>query len=154
MAAPQSTKPFSEFDANQVLQKAASNDSTLAVNGFVNNKVGHKITRTIISSTIDDMRFLDVIQTKTGTTSNGSAVIAFPNVNLLDFAKVGQYVFGAGIPANATVLSVDSNTQITISANATASASVSIKFANLLCRLRIEYSDASHTDTNDVERLD
>ena len=50
---------------------------------------------------------------------------------ITDTSKIdaGMQVSGAGVPAGATVLSVDSGTQITLSTNATASASgVSLTF--------------------------
>lgn len=156
MAKTISSKRLSERDANQVLQAAANlNDNSLNVSGFVNAKVGHRITFTNVQSSpaIDDYRFLDMVNTETGTTTNGSAVITGVT-NAVEDIQVGQYVFGTGIPANTTVLSVDSNTQITLSANATASASVSIRFGNLLYRIRVEYDTGTRDNVVDVERLD
>ena len=58
--------------------------------------------------------------TEDGNTTAGSAVIS----NLPDTTKIdaGMHVSGAGIPDGATVVSVDSGTQVTLSVNATASA--------------------------------
>lgn len=149
-----STKPFSEYDQQQVIKKAGSNDGSLQVNGFVNGKVGHRITRTQVqpNPAIDDYRFLDVVQTINGNTSNALPTVTgiVTTTNL----KVGQYVIGSGIPANTTILSIDSSSQITLSQNATATATVSLKYANLLQRLRIEYDDAARTNVDAVERLD
>lgn len=156
MAINTSSKRLSDYDGSQVLKKASNNeDGSISVSGFVASKVGAKVTLTIVqpSPAIDDYRYFDVVQTKTGTTSIGlPTVTGFTNAQL-DFT-VGQYLFGAGIPANTTVLSIDSNSQITMSANATASASVSIKFANLLYRIRLEFDDASRTNLLDAERLE
>ncbi len=54
------TKPFSEYDQTQILQKAYNpTEGTLAVGSFVAGKVGHKITRSIISATVDDFSYYD-----------------------------------------------------------------------------------------------
>jgi len=55
----------------------------------------------------------------TGTTSNGSAVVT--SVSATTALRYGQTITGTGIPANTYILSVDSASQITLSANATAS---------------------------------
>ncbi|WP_027367398.1 tail fiber protein [Desulfocurvibacter africanus] len=57
---------------------------------------------------------------RTCTTASGSAVITAIN-GTVPFA-VGQAVSGPGIPAGATIVNIDSATQLTISAAATASA--------------------------------
>ena len=55
-----------------------------------------------------------------GNTTNGSPVItAIPSTAVL---SLYSGITGAGIPANSTIVSIDSGTQITISANATATA--------------------------------
>lgn len=156
MAVQISSKRLSEYSNDQVLRKAQNNeDGSISVSGFVASKVGAKVTLTIVqaSPAIDDYRYLDVVQTQNGTTSIGlPTVTGFSNAKA-DF-QVGQYVIGTGIPANTTILSVDSNSQITMSANATASGSVSIKFANLLYRIRLEFDDADRTNLLDAERLE
>jgi hypothetical protein len=55
---------------------------------------------------------------QTGNTSNGSAVVT----NLTNTSQLvrGMQVTGTGIPANTTIASINSATQITLSANATA----------------------------------
>lgn len=55
----------------------------------------------------------------TGTTSSGSAIVTA--IASTTGVIAGQLVLGIGIPASTTVLSVDSATQVTLSANATAS---------------------------------
>jgi len=53
-------KQMSEKDANQVLMSAYSDtDATIAVSGFVSSKVGARITRSVISPTVDDYSFYD-----------------------------------------------------------------------------------------------
>jgi len=56
-----------------------------------------------------------------GNTTSASAVVT----NLTDTSKmqVGDFISGSGIPAGTTIASVDSGTQITMSQNATATAS-------------------------------
>jgi hypothetical protein len=65
--------------------------------------------------------------TDSATTVNGNSVITLAAVNPL--VGAGQTVTGAGIPANTTVVSV-STTSVTISNNATASATVTVTFDN------------------------
>ena len=51
-------KSLSDRDASQILQMAGNEtDATLSVSGFISAKVGNKVTRTVISSTIDDYSF-------------------------------------------------------------------------------------------------
>lgn len=146
------TKQLSNLDANQVLKQSANNDGTLGVNGFLAGKVGHKLTRTVVSSTVDDFRFFDIIVTKQGTITSGSAIIS--NLETTKSLVVGQYVFNSNIPANTTILSIDGPSQVTLSANATGSASTNLKFANLLQRLQITYSNSAHDDINEAERME
>lgn len=63
----------------------------------------------------------------TGTTANASNIItAIPSTAGL---SIGMAVFGAGVPANATISDINSGSQITISSNCTASASgVALRF--------------------------
>jgi hypothetical protein len=60
-------------------------------------------------------------ETPTGDTTTDSAIIT----NMSDTSNLvaGMLISGSGIPAGATIVSVDSGTQITISGNATATAS-------------------------------
>lgn len=60
-----------------------------------------------------------------GTTVSGNATITMADT---DGVVVGQGITGAGVPALSTVLSIIEDTSITISANATASASVTLTF--------------------------
>lgn len=65
--------------------------------------------------------------TSTGNITSGSKVIT--NIPSTAILQVGWPVSGTGIPSNATISSVDSSTQVTVSASATATtASLSIKF--------------------------
>lgn len=150
---PNSSKPTSTADANQTLQNTYNeSDKTFSTSGYVTSKVGAKITRTAVSGVIDDFRFLDVVQTQNGTTVNTSPVITgLPRTN---FLLVGMYVIGTGIPANTKILSVDSNSQITLDANATANATVSLQFANLLYKLRITYDTVTHDNVDIAERVE
>jgi hypothetical protein len=67
---------------------------------------------------------LPALQTQNGATHNGTAVID----GLTDTSQmiVGQQVNGTGIPITATIQSIDSATQITMTVNATASATVAV----------------------------
>jgi hypothetical protein len=66
--------------------------------------------------------------TQNGTTTATSAVVTglTSTANLV----VGQPVSGTGIPANTTIASINSATQVTLSAAATASGTVAITFAS------------------------
>jgi hypothetical protein len=57
----------------------------------------------------------------TGDTTSGAATII--NVSSMANVEVGMLITGTGIPASSTILSIDSTTQVTISNNATATAS-------------------------------
>lgn len=61
-----------------------------------------------------------------GTTTNGSAVVT--GISSTAKLRAGCQIEGTGVPAATTILSVDSGTQITMSANATASGSPSLRF--------------------------
>lgn len=60
-----------------------------------------------------------------GTTS-GSPILT--TISSTTDLRVGMRAVGSGIPTNATILTIDSPTQVTLSANATATASVSVEF--------------------------
>ncbi len=50
----------SKLDAEQILKNAANDtDKTIAVSGFINAKVGHKVERTAVNSTTDDFSYFD-----------------------------------------------------------------------------------------------
>lgn len=147
------TKPMSEKDFNQVMRSAFNDeDKTLSTSSFVSGKVGHKITLTVVSTTVDDFRYLDAVNTKTGSLSSGSPIVqGLSNTNEL---SVGQYVYHADVPANTKILSIDSLSQITLTNNATNTTSASLQFANLLYRIQIVYTDASHSTVSSVERVE
>lgn len=62
--------------------------------------------------------------TQSGTTTNGSAVVT--GLTNTDQLIAGMSVVGTNIPVGATILSINSATQITLSANATGSATTSL----------------------------
>lgn len=65
-----------------------------------------------------------------GTTS-GSAALTAP-VNTFNEEDAGRVISGTGIPANATLLSVASGTAATLSANATATGSITATIGGVL----------------------
>ena len=150
-----SRKILEDKDQELIFRSAYTDDQKIiAVGSFLNTKVGHKITMTVVQSSpaIDDIRFLDAFNSQNGTLSSGSPIITgLQSAETLYLA--GQYVFGNGIPQNTTIVSIDSNSQITLSANATTNGSQTLKFANLLCLLRNQYNDASRSLLVDSERL-
>lgn len=66
-----------------------------------------------------------VITTKSSTTTSASDTVTMADTTGL---VADMIVVGAGIPANTTIVSVDSGTDITISNNATASATVTLSY--------------------------
>jgi endonuclease III-like uncharacterized protein len=51
-------KMASRLDQEQIFKQSANDlDKTIAVSGFINSKVGNKITRTAINSTTDDYSY-------------------------------------------------------------------------------------------------
>lgn len=148
-----SSKTLSKRDPNQVLQAVYNEeDSTLGTSGFLDLKAGHKISRYVVSSTIEDFRYFDIVETKNGGISSGSPIVS--NVSVALDLSPGQYVFGDGIPSLTTIISVDSSSQITISNNATLTQTSSLKFGNQLKRIRITYDSPTHDNVDDSERLE
>lgn len=68
-----------------------------------------------------------VTTTKSSTTTSTSAVVTMGSTTGL---TAGMVVTGTGIPASTTILSVDSSTQITLSANATATGTPTLTFTD------------------------
>ena len=151
-----SSKKMSEKDGMQVL-KAAFNDTdyTISTSGFLDGKVGHRIKTVNVSSTIDDNYFFDEINVETATFANSSPVVTVGNT--INF-KVGQYVLldvgNAGIPTGTTILSIDSSTQITMSASFTGSSgNQNLHAANLLKKLRLFFNNSTHDILLDAARV-
>lgn len=69
---------------------------------------------------------LTTTTTSTSATTNGSAVVT--GLTSSAYRYVGQSVTGTGIPASTTIASVDSVTQVTLSANATATGTPTLTF--------------------------
>ncbi len=72
-----------------------------------------------------------------GTTSGDATVTIAATTGIV----AGQYVIGDGVPANTTVLSVTENTSIELSANATATGTVTLLFEDL---------DATYADQDNI----
>jgi hypothetical protein len=75
-----------------------------------------------------------------GDTTDTSDVI--DNIADTSSLYVGMWITGTGIPADATIVSIDSGTQITISANATATGTVTLTFGGSLDSLDVSSLDA------------
>lgn len=45
------TKPFSEYDQNQIFKKSYNENGTVGVDGFIAGRVGNKITQTVSTTT-------------------------------------------------------------------------------------------------------
>lgn len=61
---------------------------------------------------------------QTGTRTNGSAVIT--SLSSTTPMKVGYYIYGTGIAEDTTILSIDSATQVTMSANASSTGTTTV----------------------------
>ena len=126
MIAPIADNYYSILDSFQTvsgtLQQAASN----ILNQMVFND-NPQISRNDIGVSMNELvRQMSITTTQTGTTSNGSAVVTLlTNTNYL---CPGQTVTGTNIPANTTIFSVDSPTQITLNHTATGSGNVTLTF--------------------------
>lgn len=54
------TKAPSKNDMEQIFKNAANDtDKSIAVSGFINAKIGHKVTRTAVDSVTDDYSYFD-----------------------------------------------------------------------------------------------
>lgn len=108
------------------------NDAASIVNGVFANGIqvivnAPSTLNAQIAQVIYEKKTIGCAQTSpftlSGTTSSGAATVTFAST--LNMAN-GQSISGTGIPSGTTISSVNSSTQITMSANATASGSVSI----------------------------
>jgi microcystin-dependent protein len=86
--------------------------------------------------------------TFTGTTTNASATISSISATITAYLYAGMKISGTGIPAGATISTV-SSTSITISANATASGTVTITVGRTFASAQDDfYENHSHTATD------
>ena len=151
-----SSKSMSQKDGMQVLRSAFNdNDMTISTSGFLDGKIGHRLKTKTVSAVIDENLFFDEVSVETAGFTNSSAVVTVTDTT--NFA-VGQYVLldvgQAGVPDDTTILSIDSNTQITMSAAFTgATGSYTLHVANLIKRLRLFYSNAAHDVLLDAARI-
>lgn len=79
----------------------------------------YELNGTTISSTSDSALYNAMTIQSNGNRISGAATIS--GLASTSNFKVGYYVFGTGITAGTTILSIDSSTDITMSANATSS---------------------------------
>jgi hypothetical protein len=114
-------------------QDVPSAGGTINVNALHNIEVGMNMRLPITNAEVSQTGYSFIYSRvsavergyqDTAVTTNGSAVIT----GLVSTSEigVGAVVSGTNIPANATVLSVDSATQITISANATGTGTITL----------------------------
>jgi len=86
--------------------------------------------------------------TFTGTTTNASATISSISATITAYLYAGMKISGTGIPAGATISTV-SSTSITISANATASGTVTITVGRTFASAQDDfYENHSHAVTD------
>jgi len=102
------------------------------------NRVGTQLMKRFPWQAIQkEYRFYTVSSTDTGTTTSGSAIVT----GLTDTSSLSTnyMVSGTGIPTDTFILSVDSSTQVTLSANATSSATSTLTFGQTLYSLPSDY---------------
>lgn len=129
------TSPSQEGIANANIPPPFAVDMDLFKNCafYANVKGKQTLSLALISVVSPSLGFVSL----TGDTTNASRVIT--SIDTTDLRK-GMRVVGAGIPVNATILSVDSGSQITISANATATASaVSLEIQDRFTIANVDY---------------
>jgi len=88
--------------------------------------VGFALYSAASGGTLKFVKAFDPIDVANCTTTNGSAVVTTTGNFNTAGVKVDQKVTGTGIPAGTYVQSVDSDTQITLSQNATADGTVTL----------------------------
>jgi|SRR5688572_12547153 len=115
----------------------------------------------LISTSTYSGLFAVMSVTTSGTRTNGSPIIT--SIASTTSYKVGYYVFGTGINTGTTILSIDSPSQITLSANASSSGTSSffvspflmdtgtIKLPDLTTAGRFRRSRSSSTKVGDLQ---
>jgi hypothetical protein len=152
---PFSSKTQSEKDTGQIFKLAFNDDDmTLSTAGFLDGKLGHRIKTLSPTTQLDNNYYYDEVIVVSATFTNGLATVTVPNT--IDF-QVGQTclldVGTSGIPDLTTIQSINSNTQITMTANFTnTTGTYNLHVANLLKILTLYYNDASHDVLVDASR--
>ena len=117
-----------ELGIGQPNAVASSTDEQVIQIYALLNKVGEDLVSEYDWQRLNkEYRFDTVVETLTGTTTSGSAVVT----GISSTANLAASTFmatGTGIPSDCYIQSVDSSTQITLDQPATASGSVSIVF--------------------------
>jgi hypothetical protein len=135
-------------------QNVATSGGTINVNALHNIEVGMNIRIPISNSDVSFSGYSyissKVSALKRGYTGAASVTSGSPVITgLISTVEiaVGSVVSGTNIPLNSTVLSIDSSTQITISANATGTGSITLTASG---RLTLE---KGYTSANPVPRI-
>lgn len=107
-----------------------------------------QIANLTVTTTAQSVIFGNGPATRNGTTSNGSPTItAVANTQGL---SPGMYVSGTGVPSGSVIVSIVTNTSITISQNCTAAGTVALTFTSTgigasIARIRISNLSATAT---------
>lgn len=107
----------------------ATNDTVAGV------VVGKEVTNDAASKPI---AFLPLGSILTGATTNGSAVVT--GLASTTYVAVGMAVVGTGVSGGTTVSTINSTSQVTLSANATASGTPSLTFGSPLTTNGSDYT--------------
>ena len=123
--------------------------------GAAVNGTGTSVAPTASSGAHDQLRYFKGgfhgLIFKSGTTAAASAVVT--SIGSTTNLQTGMLVFGSGITNGTTLQSIDSATQITLSANATSSSTKSLTFQTQLVGSGT-YGTTTAVDTTDATRTD
>lgn len=118
------TNPSQEGIANSNFQPPLAIDMDLFKNCAFYANTTQKQTLSLALISVDNPSFGYVVDASVATHTN-TILDSITDTSLL---RVGMRCVGAGIPANATIVSIDTANQVTISIATTATATVSVEF--------------------------
>lgn len=99
---------------------------------YANIKQKQTLSLAMISVETPSLGFI----TDTASTTSGSAIVTALDTTDM---RVGMRVVGTGIPTNATILTIDSAVQVTLTANATATGTPSLEFQDRVTVAGVNY---------------
>jgi hypothetical protein len=118
------TNPSQEGIANSNFQPPLASDMDIFKNCAFYANTKQKQTLSVALISVESPSFGYLVDASVNTHTN----TILDSITTTADLRVGMRCVGTGIPANATILSIDSPTQVTISAATTATATVSVEF--------------------------
>ena len=137
------TSPSQEGIANANLEPPFAKDMDIFKNSafYANVKLKQSLAIAMISV---DSPSLGYVVDATVDTTNGSDVLT--GITSTADLRVGMRVVGSGIPADTIIATIDTATQVTLSDNATATATVSLEFQDRFSVGGVDYWAGSTQD--------